>query len=87
MLFDTTFLIDYEREVKRNRPGMAHAFLVRHPNAPLYISILSVACLQASPPRHRPRLRLFNASGSVSFRCRSSIRSSIRPVVYAACFL
>ena len=42
MLFDTTFLIDYEREVKRNRPGVAHAFLVQHPNAPLYISILSV---------------------------------------------
>ncbi len=42
MLFDTTFLIDYEREVKRNRPGVAHAFLMQHPNAPLYISILSV---------------------------------------------
>ena len=42
MLFDTTFLIDYEREVKRNRPGAAHAFLAHHPNAPLYISILSV---------------------------------------------
>ena len=42
MLFDTTFLIDYEREVKRNRPGLAHAFLVHHSNAPLYISILSV---------------------------------------------
>lgn len=42
MLFDTTFLIDYEREVKRNRPGPAHAFLVRHSAAPLYISIISV---------------------------------------------
>jgi len=42
MWFDTTFLIDYEREVRRNRPGPAHAFLVRHPNAPLYISIVSV---------------------------------------------
>ena len=42
MLFDTTFLIDYEREVKRSRPGPAHAFLVRQPNAPLYISIISV---------------------------------------------
>jgi predicted nucleic acid-binding protein len=42
MLFDTTFLIDYEREVKRSRPGAAHAFLVQHPNAPLYTSIISV---------------------------------------------
>lgn len=42
MLFDTTFLIDYEREVKRSRPGPAHAFLVQHPNAPLYTSIISV---------------------------------------------
>ena len=42
MLFDTTFLIDYEREVKRSRPGMAHAFLVQHPGVPLYISIISV---------------------------------------------
>jgi hypothetical protein len=42
MLFDTTFLIDYEREVQRSRPGPAHAFLVQHPDAPLYISIVSV---------------------------------------------
>jgi tRNA(fMet)-specific endonuclease VapC len=42
MLFDTTFLIDYEREVKRNRPGAAHQFLVQHPDVPLYISIISV---------------------------------------------
>jgi len=42
MLFDTTFLIDYEREVKRSRSGAADAFLVQHPNAPLYISIVSL---------------------------------------------
>ena len=42
MLFDTTFLIDFEREVKRSRPGPAHAFVTQHPNAPLYISIISV---------------------------------------------
>jgi len=41
MLFDTTFLIDYEREMKRNRPGAVHLFLTQHPNAPLYISIIS----------------------------------------------
>jgi tRNA(fMet)-specific endonuclease VapC len=43
MLFDTTFLIDYEGEVKRNRLGPARSFLVQHPNAALYISIISVA--------------------------------------------
>lgn len=42
MLFDTTFLIAYEREVKRSRPAAAHAFLTQHPNAPLFISIISV---------------------------------------------
>ena len=42
MLFDTTFLIDYEREVKRNQPAPAHAFLTQHPTVPLYISIISV---------------------------------------------
>jgi predicted nucleic acid-binding protein len=41
MLFDTTFLIDYEREIKRNRPGAVHSFLTLHPDAPLYISIIS----------------------------------------------
>jgi len=41
MLFDTTFLIDYERKMKRNRPGAVHSFLVSHPNAPLYISVIS----------------------------------------------
>lgn len=43
MLFDTTFLIDYEREVKRHRSAAAHAFLSANPNVPLYISIISVA--------------------------------------------
>lgn len=42
MLFDTTFVIAYEREVKRNRPAAAHAFLTQHPNVPLYISIITV---------------------------------------------
>ena len=41
MLFDTTFLIDYEREIRRNRPGAVHSFLTQHPNAPLYISVIS----------------------------------------------
>ena len=42
MLFDTTFVIDFEREVKRARPGKAHAFLQANPNAPLFISIITV---------------------------------------------
>lgn len=41
MLFDTTFLIDYEREIKRNRRGAVHSFLTQHPNTPLYISVIS----------------------------------------------
>jgi tRNA(fMet)-specific endonuclease VapC len=40
-LFDTTFLIDQEREIKRNRPGSVQAFLTQHPTAPLYISVIS----------------------------------------------
>lgn len=42
MIFDTTFLIDYEREIARNRPGRAQAFLAANPNAPLFVSIVSV---------------------------------------------
>lgn len=41
MLFATIFLIDYEREIKRDRPGPIHAFLAKHPNAPLHISVIS----------------------------------------------
>lgn len=43
MLFDTTFLIDYEREIKRNRPGAVHSFLTQHPDTPLYLSVISAA--------------------------------------------
>jgi predicted nucleic acid-binding protein len=41
MLFDTTFLIDYEREIKRNRLGPVHDFLAKNPTAPLFISVIS----------------------------------------------
>jgi tRNA(fMet)-specific endonuclease VapC len=41
MLFDTTFLIDQERELKRGRVGPVQAFLSKHPTAPLYISVIS----------------------------------------------
>jgi predicted nucleic acid-binding protein len=42
MLFDTTFLIDVERETKRNRQGPARSFLSQNPNSPLFVSIISV---------------------------------------------
>jgi predicted nucleic acid-binding protein len=41
MLFDTTFLIDLEREIKRNRPGRAQLFLRENPTVPLHISVIS----------------------------------------------
>ncbi len=41
MLFDTTFLIDIERETKRRQPGRAYSFLGRYPDTPLYISVIS----------------------------------------------
>ncbi len=43
MLFDTTFVIHLEREIKRASPGPAHHFLENHPNQPLNVSIVSVA--------------------------------------------
>jgi tRNA(fMet)-specific endonuclease VapC len=43
MLYDTTFLIDLEREILRNRPGPAQSFLAQNPNTPLYISVISAA--------------------------------------------
>ena len=45
MMFDTTFLIDYEREVKRSRPGMANAFLVQQVEAGV------LACRRADASR------------------------------------
>jgi predicted nucleic acid-binding protein len=42
MLFDTTFLIDIERETKRNREGPARSFLKLNPTSPLFISAISV---------------------------------------------
>ncbi|MFQ5741696.1 MAG: type II toxin-antitoxin system VapC family toxin [Acidobacteriota bacterium] len=42
MIFDTTFLIDLEREYSRDRPGGARAFLQLHQDTPLSISIITV---------------------------------------------
>lgn len=41
MLFDTTFVIDLEREFARSRPGRAVAFLHRHPETIPAISIIT----------------------------------------------
>ncbi|HUD46852.1 MAG TPA: type II toxin-antitoxin system VapC family toxin [Candidatus Baltobacteraceae bacterium] len=43
MLFDTTFLIDIERETKRSQQGPARSFLRQSPNAPLFVSVISVS--------------------------------------------
>lgn len=42
MLFDTTFLIDIERETRRDRQGSARSFLRQNPNVPLFVSVISV---------------------------------------------
>jgi tRNA(fMet)-specific endonuclease VapC len=42
MLFDTTFLVHLEREVRQNRQDRAHRFLRTHPRALLHISIITV---------------------------------------------
>lgn len=41
MLFDTTFLIDLQREVARRTPGRAFRFLEEHPDIPVRISIVT----------------------------------------------
>ena len=41
MLFDTTFLIDFQREALRRTPGKAFDFLETHGEAPVWISILT----------------------------------------------
>jgi len=41
MLFDTTFLIDLQREALRGAPAAAFRFLETHPEAPVCISIIT----------------------------------------------
>jgi len=41
MLFDTTFLIDLQREALRGAPAAAFRFLEAHPEAPVSISIIT----------------------------------------------
>jgi len=41
MLFDTTFLIDLQREVLKRAPGKAFAFLEAHSDSPVWISIIT----------------------------------------------
>jgi predicted nucleic acid-binding protein len=41
MLFDTTFLIDLEREARQQREGAATRFLIGHPAEALAVSIIT----------------------------------------------
>jgi len=41
MLFDTTFLIDLQRETLRKNPGKAFRFLEAHPEAAMQISAIT----------------------------------------------
>jgi hypothetical protein len=41
MIFDTTFLIDLEREIARGQPGPAMEFLARHPAQTMRISVIT----------------------------------------------
>jgi len=41
MLFDTTFLIDVQREATRRQPGRAFRFLQANPDEPVRISVVS----------------------------------------------
>ncbi len=41
MLFDTTFLIDLQREAQRRQPGRACRFLREHPDVPVRICVLT----------------------------------------------
>ena len=43
MLFDTTFLIDLEREARKGKARSATRFLLNHPDVALYISVITVA--------------------------------------------
>ena len=42
MLFDTTFLIDLEREARKGKARSATRFLLNHPDVALYISVITV---------------------------------------------
>ncbi len=39
LILETSFLIDLEREAVRSTPGAAHAFLERHEEAALYVTV------------------------------------------------
>lgn len=54
LVLETSFLIDHEREVVRDRPGPAHAFLAEHAAAPLHITFTTAGELAAGfGPRGR----------------------------------
>jgi predicted nucleic acid-binding protein len=56
LILETTFLIDLEREALRSQPGVAHAFLVAHEDAPLFLTFVVVGELATGYPANgRPR--------------------------------
>ena len=58
MLFDTTFLIDLQRETHRREPGKAFAFLKKNPEVTLRISVITVGELsECFPPEQSPALQ------------------------------
>ncbi len=55
MILETTFLIDLERELRRQAPGAAQSFLEANSNAALFITFTVAGELAAGlPPDRRP---------------------------------
>ena len=69
MILDSTFLVDYEREVRRSDSGPATRFLERHANEPLMITFTIAGELSAGASLGRTRsnweefIRPFNLLG------------------------
>lgn len=58
MLFDTTFLIDLQRETLRREPGNAFAFLRQNPDVTVRISVITFGELsEGFPAEHYPALQ------------------------------
>ncbi len=53
MLFDTTFLIDLQREALRQAPGRAFRFLETHPDMPMRISVVTLGEMAEGFPGDR----------------------------------
>lgn len=57
MILDSTFLVDFEREIRRKKPGRAMGFLEAHPDAPLSITFTIAGELAAGESLGRNRAR------------------------------